>query len=111
MKRILPSLREKKRYIVFEIIGSKVNEKEAQKEINNSLLKFLGELTISRAQTKIIKDSWKNNKGIIKVNVKYLNDTKLALGLIKQMNNKKVIVNVIGVSGILKKAKQKFVEG
>jgi ribonuclease P/MRP protein subunit POP5 len=111
MKRILPSLREKKRYIVFEILGNKINEKIAQKEINNSLLKFLGELTISRAQTKLITDSWKNNKGIIKVNIKYLNDTKLALGLIKQIDNKKVIVNVIGVSGILKKAKQKFVEG
>jgi RNase P/RNase MRP subunit POP5 len=45
------------------------------------------------------------------VNVKYLNDTKLALGLIKQIDNKKVIINVTGVSGILKKAKQKFVEG
>ncbi len=111
MKRILPSLREKKRYIVFEIVGNKTTEKETNKEITNNLLKFLGELTISRAQLKVIKDSWKDNKGIIKVNVKYLNDTKLALGLIKQINNKKVIVNVIGVSGILRKAKQKFMEG
>ena len=60
---------------------------------------------------RIIGDSWKNNKGVIRVKVKYLDELKMSLGLIKKLDNKKVIVNVIGVSGILKKAKSKFMEG
>ena len=111
MKPLLPSLREKKRYIVFEIIGNKIDKKKAEKEIYSNVLKFLGELSVSRANVKILGDSWANNKGIIRVNVKYLNEFKMALGLIKKLNNKKIIINVIGVSGILKKAKSKFMEG
>ena len=63
-----------------------------------------------RSNLKIISDSWKGDKGIIRINVKYLNELKLGLGLIKKLDNKKVIVNVIGVSGIIKKAKKKFME-
>jgi len=108
MKPLLPSLREKKRYVVFKIIGNKINKKALKKEIYNNLLNFLGELGVSRANIKIIDNCLEENKGIIKVNVKYLNDLKMALGLIKKLDNKKVIVDVIGVSGIIKKAKQKF---
>lgn len=110
MKPLLPSLREKKRYVVFEIIGNNINKKALKKEIYNNLLKFFGKLGVSRANIKIIDNCLKENKGIIKVNVKYLNDLKMGLGLIKKLDNKKVIVDVIGVSGILKKAKQKFME-
>ena len=111
MKPLLPSLREKKRYVVFEIVGNKIDKKKTEKEINSNLLKFLGELGVSRANIKIIGDSWENNKGVIRVKVKYLDELKMSLGLIKKLDNKKVIVNVIGVSGILKKAKSKFMEG
>ena len=105
MKPLLPSLREKKRYVVFEIVGNKIDKKKAEKEINSNLLKFLGELNVSRANIRIIGDSWKNNKGVIRVKVKYLDELKMSLGLIKRLDNKNVIVNVIGVSGILKKAR------
>ena len=108
MKPLLPSLREKKRYIVFEIIGNDVNKKKVETEIYYNSLKFLGEIGVSRANIRIIGDSWKNNKGIIRVSVKYLDELKMSLGLIKRLDNKNVIVNVIGVSGILKKAKSKF---
>ena len=111
MKPLLPSLREKKRYVVFEIIGSNFHKKKAEKDIISNILGFIGELGFSRANIRLIDDCWVKNKGIIRVNVKYLNEFKMALGLIKKLNNKKIIINVIGVSGILKKAKSKFMEG
>jgi len=110
MKPLLPSLREKKRYIVIEIIGNKINVGKSENQIYQSIIKFLGELGVSRANIKIISDSWKGNKGIIKTNVKYVDEVKVALGLIKKLENKDIIVNVVGVSGILKKAKSKFME-
>lgn len=103
MKPLLPSLKEKKRYIVYKIHSdSKIDAKKAQKEIQEQCLKFLGELGYSKAGIQMI------NSTTLKTNVKYLNETKMALGLIKKINNKKATVDVIGVSGILKKAKSKF---
>ena len=110
MKPLLPSLREKKRYIVFEVVGNKINKKKSEDETYKNILKFLGEFGVSKASIRIIDDSWKDNKGVIRVNVKYVDELKMALGLIDKLDNRKVIVNVIGVSGILKKAKSKFME-
>ena len=111
MKPILPTLKEKKRYLVFEIISEdKISKDVAQKTIMSECLKFLGELGISRSGLMIVNDQWSKNKGIIKTNNKYLDEVKLALSLIKKMDNKKIIVNIVGVSGILKKAKNKFIE-
>ena len=103
MKPLLPSLREKKRYIVYKTISdNKIEPHQLQEAIKQQCLKFLGELGYAKAGIQIIKPN------IIRVDTKYLNETKMALGLIKDINNNKVIVDVIGVSGIIKKAKEKF---
>ncbi len=111
MKPLLPSLKEKKRYIVFEIISEKkLSEKIVIDEINKKILSFLGELGIAKSGFVLLKDSIKKTKGIIRTNLKYQDEVKMALSLIKKIGNDKVIVNVVGVSGILKKAKSKFAE-
>jgi len=104
MKPLLPSLKEKKRYVVFETITEKFDKEKAEKIILENCLRFMGEFGVSKAGLMILSDSWNKNKGIIKVNTKYVDELKMALGLIKG----KTIINVVGVSGTLKKAKQKF---
>ena len=49
-------------------------------------------------------------KGIIKVNHKHVDELKSALTLIEKINNKKVIVKSLGVSGILNKAEQRYLK-
>ncbi len=49
-------------------------------------------------------------KGIIRVGNKHVNELKAALTFIEKINNQKVIVKSIGVSGILKKAKQRYLK-
>ena len=103
MKPILPTLKEKKRYVVFEIISNEnFDDATTKKFIYDECLKFLGELGISRAELMFVEDQFKNNKGILKVNNKYVDEIKLSLSLIKSINGKKVIVNVIGVKFIEK---------
>ncbi|MCD4759297.1 hypothetical protein K8R33_00230 [archaeon] len=104
MKPLLPILKEKKRYVVFEIVTEKYDKEKTQKLVESACLKFMGENGYSKAGIMVLKDSWKKNKGVIKVNTKYLDEVKMSLGLIKSNS----IVNVIGVSGTLNKAKQKF---
>ncbi len=111
MKPLLPSLKEKKRYVVFEIISDKkIAQKDLEKGIQENVTKFLGELGIAKSGFILLKDATKGNKGIIRTNVKYQDEMKMALSLIKTMGKEKAIVNVIGVSGILNKAKKKFLE-
>ncbi len=113
IKPILPSLREKKRYLVFEIIS---NQKiDNLNKIADSILeqcnKYLGEMGMAKAGLLILKDKYNKEKqrGIIKVNNKMLNNLKAALCFVKEIDNKKVIVKSVGVSGILKKAQNKFI--
>jgi len=109
MKPILPSLKEKKRYIVYETISEKkILEKELENGISNNVLKFLGELGIAKAGFMLVET--KGKKGIVKTNVKYQDKVKMAFSLIKNIGKEKVTINVIGASGILNKARKKFLE-
>ena len=81
-------------------------EKKIENIIAETALKFMGEFGISKAGFMILSDSWNGKKGIIKINSKYVDEIKMVLGLIKG----NIIVNTVGVSGTLKRSKQKFME-
>jgi len=101
-------LREKKRYLVFEVQAKHAfNLDEVRRAVNTALLQFIGELGYAKAGVMVM-DDWKNNKGIMKINNKHVDDVKSGLALIGKIGNETVIVKTIGVSGILKKARGKF---
>lgn len=109
IKRILPSLREKKRYVAFEVISDqKLNRDEVNEAIFDANLGYLGELDCAKANLSIFGYDEKAKKGIIKVNNHYIDYVKASLALIKRIKNSKVIIKTIGVSGILKKLKSKY---
>lgn len=106
----LPSLKEKKRYVVVQVIADKKEKKFTFKEIEQSFKEtlgdFLGTLGLSKAAIMILKEKFSPEKQavIIKVNNKYVNELKSALILIKKIKNVPVVVKSIAVSGTLKKA-------
>jgi len=110
MKNILPSLREDKRYIVFEVLSEdKVKDfKTLRTEIIGGVHNFLGQLETSKAGVMFLKDLWfkDKQKGILSVNSKYVDKVKTSLMLMKKLEGKDVILNNIAVSGILNKAKK-----
>ena len=73
-------------------------------------LELIGQLGVAKAGIQVIPDCWKPGlqRGIIKVSHKHVDELKLALSFVKKINNKDVIVKSIGVSGILNKAKQRY---
>ena len=109
---MLPSLREKKRYLAFEIISKQKieNFKEASEAIMNAGLMFLGQLGMAKTGVIILKDKWSKDmqRGIIRVNHKHVDNLKAALTVIEKINGKDAIVKSVGVSGILKKAENKY---
>jgi len=106
IKPILPSLREKKRYIVYEILSEKkMKFNEVKESINKAVLGFLGELGYSKSGL-IILDMFKNNKGVLKTNHKEVDNIKTSLALIDNIDNNKVIFKSILVTGVINKAKR-----
>ncbi|AJF63119.1 MAG: Ribonuclease P protein component 2 [archaeon GW2011_AR20] len=107
MKNLLPSLRESNRYVAFELISNnKIDSKEVEKGLEKEILGFFGALELAKSSFKLI--NFKKDKGIIKVNRKYLSKLKAALTLTNNINNKKIMIKSLATSGILKKAKSRL---
>ncbi len=114
LKPILPSLREKKRYLVFEVISKeKIDDANA---VSNAIwdhsLQFLGQLGAAKAGIMVLSNKWnpEQQKGIVKVSHKHVDSLKSALVFINKIGNNDVICRSLGVSGILKKAETKYLK-
>ncbi len=100
IKSLLPSLREKTRYIKYDVItDSEISHKDVQDEIHKTLLSFLGQLGTAKAGVIML------NNNIIRVNAKYINEVISALTLVKKCKNKNITIKTDKISGVLNKLK------
>ena len=108
-KPLLPSLKQKKRYVVFEIISKdKFNYNQIKKDVEKVLFGFLGELGYAKAGIMFINKKCEFPYIMIKVNHKHVNELKAGVTLVKTINGKKVIIKSVKTSGIIKKLKEYF---
>ncbi len=108
MKPLLPTLKERKRYILFQVISGEEIEKEIiSQTVHDACLRFLGELGMAKAGIQFLQDSWNKSeqKGIIRVSHKYVDHAKAALTLIKEISGHRATFSTTRVSGILAKVK------
>jgi len=105
--KLLPSLRQKKRYIVFEIVADKkFNFLEIKEEIEKAMLLFWGQFGMSKASPLVLKEKFSKEKQrfMVKVNHKHVDELKSALILCKSIKNIPIIIKSIITSGTIKKA-------
>lgn len=96
---------------MYEVKADKgLRFEEVKQELERTMLEFLGELGYGRAGVMVM-DNWQDNKGIIRTETKSVDSVKTALTMLQRVGDQKVMVKTIGVSGILKKAKSKFLKG
>lgn len=109
MAKLKPSEREKKRYIVYQI-HSKDNFtfKDVKNTIFSICYKYIGVWGVDKARMLVIENTFNQNKGLLRSTLKQINAVKDCLAMVREINNKKAKIEIIGVSGILKKAKHKF---
>ena len=87
-KPLLPSLKEKKRYVAFEVMSEKTLKFEfVTNEIVNEITNYIGKLGYEKMGLIFLKD-WSNNKGIARVNNKYVDHLKASFVLIDKTNLK-----------------------
>jgi ribonuclease P/MRP protein subunit POP5 len=110
-KILPPSMRPKKRYLVFEII---TNEKISYMDFINvaweSMLEFLGDLKTSEARVWFIQNLFNAEKkrGVVKVDHACVEDVRASLAMINIIGESKAVIKVLGVTGTIKSAQVKY---
>ena len=101
---LLPSLKLRRRYVLFEIKADKeFSASEVQEAVDSGILLFLGQLGISRAQPMFLKERYQPNRFTVKVNHTSVDDLKAAIILIKSIKNTPMLIRSLRTSGTLKK--------
>ncbi len=114
IKPLRPTLREKKRYIVYQVFFSdkegteQLSMFDTQKLLLSKLNELLGVFQSSIAGIMPIKVDEKTKKGILKVNHKTVDLIRSCFVMIKSLGNEDIIIKTVGVSGILKKVQEKY---
>lgn len=103
MRPLLPSLREKKRYMSIEIIGDKP-VLEAFEALRAKFNWLVGSLASAKANLRLLKES--NNKMVIRVHRKFVDSVRAALCLTTEVAGQKVIFRTIRVSGSIANVKE-----
>ena len=106
-----PSLRLHSRYLVFELISDeKISYSDMTNAIWNSMLNLLGELETSDAKMWLIQNLYdeKSQRGVIKCRHDFVEKMRAVLSLIHMISEKRVIINILGVTGTIKSARNKY---
>ena len=105
MTTIIPTLRDKKRYILFEVISDgAVSMRETSTELQSTFEKNLGTFTLARAGVQFLPD-WQQQRGILRVSHLYVDDIKASMVFVASIKGKKAVVQTLSVSGILNKVR------
>ena len=108
-KPLIPTQRERNRYIAFKLISdSRFKREEVVKAVWDTVLRFLGESGASRTSLWLMDWSDEKQNGILKVNHNSVDEVRAALALLKDINKENCIPHVLGVSGTIKKSKEKY---
>ncbi|RXA19849.1 ribonuclease P [Methanosarcina sp. MSH10X1] len=109
MKRLLPSLRAKKRYLAFELISEgPVGRSDLVKEVMYAASSLLGDVTASECDIKVLGfEDW---KGIIQCSHTKVKETRASLATLTRVSGKRATLHVLGTSGTVKRATEKFLQ-
>ncbi len=108
--RRLPSSRESKRYVVFRIHSDeRLSYEHVKDSIWNSVLNWLGEEDMAKANVRILKNLWdsRKQKGFIQCSPKFVDSVKVSLSLIHQIGDSRVAFQTLRVSGTIKSGREK----
>ena len=107
IKPVIPSLREKKRYLHYVIEGGNKTRtaQEVKAAVQQAIQQFLGDYGCAQAGIMLIENT--DKEGILKVNTPYVPQVKTALALIKQINKEIVMVKTTKVSGMINNVKRR----
>lgn len=117
-KILLPTLKESQRYVVYAVKtqkSKKINIPKINELILKECISLMGIFEGAKAGLMNVKYDENSQRGIIRVNNKYVDKLKVCLGMIhnklSDMNVGNINVDCIYVSGMLNKADSVMLRG
>ncbi len=116
LKPLSPTLRERKRYVVFRVHSDEPlsDGKSVMKAILSQAIQYMGVEGFARSGVNFLTKyySEQTQQGIIRVSNRDVDSLKQAFARTKQVEHNgemmPVLVHTVGVSGILKKARERY---
>lgn len=112
-KMLPPTLRAKKRYLAFEVVSaSPISYNDLVDALWNGILSFMGELEASEAKLWLIHNLYDPaaQRGVIKCKSTHVEHVRATLALISVIGEARAVVRIIGVTGTIKSAKEKYLK-
>jgi RNase P/RNase MRP subunit POP5 len=104
------TMRESKRYIVFQAVSERPLEFAAVRDaIWDSVLSWLGENDSAKAGVRVIRNLWnpRDRTGFVQCRPRHVDSVKVALALVHQVGDSRVILRTLRVSGTIKSGREK----
>ncbi|MCZ7356497.1 MAG: ribonuclease P [Candidatus Methanoperedens sp.] len=107
--KTLPVLRDKKRYLAFEVASEQeITRQELVGEISNSMRSLFGDAGCSEINFGLM--SFGGIYGIIRCSKENTEKTRAALACINKVRGFRISILVLGISGTIKGAMEKFIQ-
>ena len=111
LKPIPPTLRGKKRYVLFGLVcaeGKTFAEKEVFHSVWNTFSKVFGSAGLAEQKLWLLKWFASEGKGVLRCSLPELEKVKAGLLFLQEVKGVKVVPLVLSVSGSAKKLKGKI---
>ena len=106
MKKLLPSLRKRKRYLLFEVLSARdINKEEMVKEIVSACHSLLGDSAAADAGLWLIDFDGKT--GILRCTGDKVNDARAVLATINSVSGEPAGIRVLRTSGTISGTRHK----
>lgn len=99
-------MRQRRRYIAFELIGSEAGRSDIMRAISHSLL--TQNPAFDRRVLKLFFYDVSSRQGLLRCGHRQVGELKAAMANIKKISGRKASFLILGVSGTLRAAKRKF---
>ena len=108
MAKLNPALREKRRYVVFEILGN-AECRDVFNSVNDQFLRLFGVFGASKAAVSMLKSG--GSRFIVRVDRRHVDHLKASAAMVSGVKGTQVILRSLGTSGSVKGAVTKHFGG
>ncbi len=106
---IPPTLKDNRRYIAFRLLAKqRFTQNQVFQAIKQTVLSYIGEKGYAHASFDIVDYNQEKMEGIARATDLTVDDIVFALTLLTDIQGRRAGIVVLGVSGTVRKAKQKY---
>jgi ribonuclease P/MRP protein subunit POP5 len=106
MKPLLPTLRENKRYIAYEVITATPLRRDVSNDLVDQLAKVLGAFGMADAGVLSISYDPQAQTGVLRVSTRSVRRVRAAMLMTGYLGRQRACIRTLGVSGILRKTRR-----